>query len=292
LLLFLLLGYFGRQTEYFGYDGWMSLDAYKNARISESDPQAPNFRPPVASWSPSFGTTSPTAVHALYFGSLAAAALFTFGIATRITAPLAWLAAVSFTSNPILAAYGGDSLLLILTFYLMIGYVLMGLWNGDRTPTALVLGQRRMQESAAANLALRMLQVHFAILVFTTGIVKLQTGFWWEGLALWFPMNPPTELTLDRIKELRNAPDAYATWLGVLSLFAYAALAWQISYPFLAWRGRWRYFIVAGAAIGWVGTWWIYRLPIFGPGLFIGSLAYLTPGDWRWVLRRFVRPAT
>src|SRR5258708_3924641 len=122
LLLYFLIGYIGRQTEFFGYNGWLSQDAYREARRTESEPGVPDPRPPVARWSPAFLSTSPEAVNALYYGSLAAVALFTLGIAPRITAPLAWLAAVSFTSNPVLSVYGGDSLLLMLTFYLMIGY--------------------------------------------------------------------------------------------------------------------------------------------------------------------------
>ena len=57
------------------------------------------------------------------------ALLFTLGIATRITGVLTWVAVVSFLGNPA-ASYDADFLINILAFYLMLGYLLLGFWNG------------------------------------------------------------------------------------------------------------------------------------------------------------------
>ena len=62
-----------------------------------------------------------TLINAFYYSSLGVLALFTLGIATRLTAPLTWVVVCSFLSNPA-TLYEGDFLLVILAFYLMVGY--------------------------------------------------------------------------------------------------------------------------------------------------------------------------
>jgi hypothetical protein len=77
-------------------------------------------------------------------------------------------------------------------------------------------------------------------------------------------------------------------------------LAWQVGFPLFAWKPRWRFLLVGGAVIGWLGMVFVYRLPLFGPAILIGCLGYLTPAEWqrltsqavtlsglRWLRRRF-----
>ena len=68
--------------------------------------------------------------------------------------------------------------------------------------------------------------------------------------------------------------------LTVLSLAAYAVLAWQIAFPVFAWKPRWRKLLLGGACVGCLGIAWLYELPVFGAVLFVGCLSYLTPCEW------------
>ena len=137
--------------------------------------------------------------------------------------------------------------------------------------------------SIAANLALRLLQVHIALIIFSSGLHKLQFGDWWAGVALWFPLHPPFKTTLaDAIANRTNAD----TYLGLLNIGTYAILAWQIGFPLFAWRRRWRPVVIGGAVIGWIGAAFLWELPLIGPAILIGCLSFVTPTTWRRVLNR------
>src|SRR5205807_2429509 len=106
--------------------------------------------------------------------------------ATRITSVLTWVFVISFVANPA-THFDADFLLVILAFYLMIGYVLLGQWTEDPAPLDRFVGSGETfltpwrevpggYSSYAANLTMRLLQVHFAIIVVTSGLHKLQFG--------------------------------------------------------------------------------------------------------------------
>jgi hypothetical protein len=293
-LLFLawLLPFAGREAEFFGPQGWFDLPALREAAHMAAT--APDTVPAPIGWSALYLCRfNPALVHVLYWGSVAGLVLFTLGVATRLTSVLTWVAVVSFTANPALS-YDADPLLGLLAFYLMVGYVLYGLWGGGRSPRERLLGPadtflfaRRgeggRRPSYAANLAVRLLQVHFAIVLVVGGLHKLQVGDWWSGVALWYPLHPPFTTTAESIRAYRGGARFY---LQMLSLVSYGVLAWQIGFPFFAWRRRWRPVLLGGAALGWLGSAFVHRLPLFGPVLAIGCLSYLTPAEWQAVTGR------
>ncbi len=117
----------------------------------------------------------------------------------RLTGILTWLVVVSFLANPA-TSYEADYLLGILAFYLMLGHLFT--WaNGTAIcspfPRRRVLGpcdqmifcsppgcsrQGEPRLSNAANFMMRLLQIHFAIIIVTSALHKLQIADWWAGL--------------------------------------------------------------------------------------------------------------
>jgi hypothetical protein len=298
-LLFIgwLLPFAGQLEAFFSVQGWFDLQAYREAARLEEMPV------PIG-WSVlyPFGS-NPAGLQAAYWASLGILALFTLGVWTRLTGLLTWVVVASFIMSPVLS-YDADYLLVILAFYLMIGYLLLGQWSGQPSLLGRILGTRetlllrwgkRSGDAAerpgsyAANLVLRLLQVHFAVVVFISGIHKLQFGDWWSGVAFWYPLHPPMETTAEKIMaESANA----TTYLFFMSLAQYAVLFWQLGFPLFAWRPRWRPVVLAGAAVGWAGSALLLRQPLFGPVFLIGCLSYVTAAEWRWsgaLLARLVR---
>jgi hypothetical protein len=153
---------------------------------------------------------------------------------------------------------------------------LFGSWLSAGGPEA----QTEGPQSYAANLALRLLQVHFAIVVVVSGLHKLQFGDWWAGVAFWYPLHPPFETTPESVRAHAASATSY---LFMLSLAQYALLAWQIGFPLFAWRKRWRPVLLGGALVGWIGAVFLYKQPLLGPVFGLGCLCYLTPAEWRWV---------
>jgi hypothetical protein len=299
-LLFLawLLTFAGHVDAFFALDGWLDRQGMTEVSKLMRDRQMPT----PFGWSALYlaaidwhlGLGYSTQLHVLYWLSVAVIALFTLGVATRLTAPLAWVVVASFASQPLLS-YDGDALLLILAFYLMIGYLLYGLDSPEQSPwrllfgwtTPWLLGRGRVADpatppSVGANLALRLLQVHLTLVIVTTGLYKLQIGEWWAGWAYWYAFVPPFTTTLEQVRaEASNG----ALIMGVLSLAAYLTLAWQIGFPFFAWQPRCRWLLLGGAVVGWLGMIFVYALPLFGPAILIGCLAFLTPAEWRRALQ-------
>ncbi len=277
-LLFLawLLPLAGDVGALFGLDGWFDGQAYREAaRFTDA--------PVPVGWSLLYlAGHSRALLYALYGLSLVVLALFTVGVLPRLTAPLAWVVVASFLANPVARA-DGDELLAILALYLALGYVLFGLRRGRLLGPAFVwpLAGRRADDtpppSYAANLALRLLQVHLALVVVVSCLHKLQFGDWWAGVAYWYPLHRPFETTPEAIRARAASAGSY---LFLLSLAQYVALAWQLTFPLFAWRRAWRPVLLAGGALGWLGAALLYREPLFGPTLFVGSLSYVTPEEW------------
>jgi hypothetical protein len=116
-------------------------------------------------------------------------------------------------------------------------------------------------------------------------------------VALWYPLHPPFTTVVEKVRASAVTGELQLT---VLSVLAYAALAWQIGFPFFAWRGRWwRLVLLGGAALGWLATMFVYRLPLIGPAFFLACLGYVSAAEWQWLaarlahvpgLRRLARP--
>jgi hypothetical protein len=295
LLLFWLLTLAGHEEALFGLNGWFDREAYVGAAQLNAENQENLFSPvpmPIG-WSVLYvAGDNATLLHGMYWGSVAILVLFTLGVVPRLTAVLTWVVVASFTANPALA-YDGDALLQVLAFYLMAGYLLYGLLRpglsilerivGPRD--ALLLGGRPGREgpktSVGANVALRLLQIHFAIAIVASGLHKLQFGEWWGGWALWYALYPPFGSAVKDAYAHAGHADLY---LSALSLVAYAMMAWQIAFPLFAWRRGWRVLLLAGAALGWLGTSFVIGMPVFGAAYFLGCLAFVTAAEWRRVL--------
>jgi hypothetical protein len=284
LFLFWLLPFAGDHAALFGLGGWFDATAYREAS------RLPELPPHLFGWSVVYLCgTNPVALGAVYWLSVAAIALFTLGLWTRLTGVLTWVAVVSYTANPALA-YDADPLLVMLAFYLMFGYLLLGQWLPRQSLVTRLLGPRETwlfgraaappRESVAANLALRLFQVHFAIAMVASGLHKLQIKEWWGGLATWFYVNPPFRTTPEEVRSF--APNA-ETMLTLFTFTSYVALAWQIAFPAFAWRRSLRAVLLGGAALAWLACAFLVPLPLFGPLMVVACLGYLSPVEWRRV---------
>jgi hypothetical protein len=281
-LLFLswLLPLIGHQTGLFSLSGWLDDLGYREVAAL---PGAPAHR---VGWSLVylFGTST-AAFHVFWWLAIAVLVLFTLGVATRVTAVLTWLVVASLLATP--ASFDADFLLAMLAFYLMIGYMFLGVWSalsGDAEAFRAGFFWRNASADApshAANLALRLIQVHFAIVMVTSGLTKLQFGDWWSGMGLWYRLHPPYDLDADKLRAL--AQSKWLSWF-VHSSVQYPVLVWQIAFPVFAWRGRlWRIVLLGGGVLSWLGCAFIYGEPLFGPMYLIGCLSYLRPAEWRWL---------
>ncbi len=283
-LLFIcwLLPFAGHESELFGLAGWFD----RTAQLEMRDIQG---APPAALWSLTYlcGENA-TLISVLWWAALAVFLMFTLGLATRITSVLTWALVVSFVGNPA-TQYDAEFLLVILAFYLMIGYLLRGQWNGRPTAWSRVVcsrgtslspfkPDRHAEPSYAANLAVRLIQVHFAIVMVISGLSKLQIGDWWSGVAFWYSLYPPFSMSPERLRAV--AQNAFPL-LFCLTVAQYAMLGWLIAFPFFAWRRGCRWLLLSGGVLAWLGCAFIFGEPLFGPIYLVFCLSFLTPEEWQ-----------
>ena len=250
LLICWLLSFADCVEAMFGLEGWFDRRAF-----TETQPLLVQPGYPIRlGWSILYACgSSSTALLVTYWLSLVVLVLFTAGVWTRVTAVLTWVVVASFTENPGIESEA-DIMLRILAFYLMIAYLLLGqdsrhvklaerlrglsiTWPFGRAAAA-------RQPSAGANMALRLLQIHLAIVMVATGLHKLQFGDWWSGLALWYPLSPPFETTAQTFAAIKQHAGVYIT---LLNLATFAVLGWQIGFPMFAWRPRLARVLLFGA---------------------------------------------
>jgi hypothetical protein len=279
-LLFLgwLLPFAGDPGAWFGLNGWFDATAYaETSRI-------PELPPHLFSWSVLYLCGTNASLLTAYWVSIGVLLLFTLGLWTRVTSLLTWIVVVSFTANPA-SAWDVDPLLRMLAFYLMVGHVLMGqMTAGVPFVNRLLGGRSAPAQSVAANLAVRLFQVHFAIGMVASGLLKLQTQEWWRGLTFWFYAHAPFHTTLEEVQGYY--PPSAENTLFYVSLATYAMLAWQIGFPGFAWRRSLRPILIGGAVIALLVSVLMLRWPLIGPMMVIGCLSYLTPTEWRWMADR------
>ena len=290
LFLLWLLPLAGQVNALFGANGWFDARAYREASHLQGLP------PQMFSWSVLYLCwNSPALLTAVYWLAVAVVVLFTLGLWTRVTGVLTYVVAVSFTANPA-TAYDADPLLVMLAFYLMLGYLLFRQRGPGRSLLRRLLGPKETwifrkarpgdgdaaPASRAANLAVRLLQVHFAVVMVAGALLKLQAQEWWSGLAGWFYLYPPFAATREQMHDLAPNVEFY---LFVLSVASYAAFAWQLAFPTFAWRRSWRPLLVGGALLAWLTDAFVLRLPLMGPIMLIGCLSYLSSEEWRRLAR-------
>jgi hypothetical protein len=187
--------------------------------------------------------------------------MFTLGLCTRVTSVLTWLGALSYLQRSPSTLFGGDTMMNILLFYLMIGPSgaalsldrLIGRWWATEQARragrpAPVWGPPPPMVSA--RFALRLLQIHFCIIYFSAGTAKLLGGAWWNGQAIYYTMANYEFAPLHReyYRELMRFLAGHRwLWEMVMEGGSYFTLFLELSLPFLVWNRRLRPFYVTGA---------------------------------------------
>jgi len=212
-------------------------------------------------WSIWFYVTDPGWMVVVHCVILVIMLMFTLGLCTRVTSVLTWLAALSYLQRSPLSLFGGDTMMIIMLLYLMIGPSgaalsldrLIARWWAER--------QARLAGRAApvweaprpmisARFALRLLQIHFCFIYFSAGTAKLLGGSWWNGQAIYYTMANYEFAPLHREyyrDMMRFLAEHRLLWEIVMEGGSYFTLFLELSFPFLVWNRRLRPLYVAGA---------------------------------------------
>src|SRR5207245_3447491 len=146
-----------------------------------------------------YHVTDPTGMMIVHTGVLVVMFLFTIGFCTRVTSILSWLGGLSYIQRSPVSVFGMDAMMSILLFYLMIApsgaalsvdRLIGRFWATWRALRKNMPAPMNLQPPprVSANLALRLLQVHFCFIYLASGLSKLLGHAWWNGTAVWGTM--------------------------------------------------------------------------------------------------------
>lgn len=212
---------------------------------------------------PSFWWYVPETWHMpVHWLCVATCAMFAVGLVTRATSILTMIILISYSYRAHMANYGLDQINAILTFYLCLAPC------GDRFSLDSLIRKRwrdgrpsSVQPSVSANLATRMIQVHFCIIYSFAGLAKLQGDGWWNGEAIWMALANTEYQTIDM---------TWIAWYPWISDFAtHGSMLFELSFWALVW-GRMRPLVLLVAALlhlsigAMMGMWTFAFIMIFG----------------------------
>ncbi|HEY5312051.1 MAG TPA: hypothetical protein VIK18_06005 [Pirellulales bacterium] len=229
-------------------------------------------------------------VHAL---GLAVMVLFTVGFATRVTSVLALVVFVSYAHRAIMLTSQYEPIIALLLFYLCLGpagaYLSVDRWRAARRrgPTSAVA---LVAPSYAATIACRLIQVHLTVVYVMMALGKISAIVWWNGTAAWWLMINSRDPLLD-FSDLRNRAIAEnSTSVGsrgaiyLINAWTHLILAFELSFPLLAWNRLTRPLILAIGVLVWALVAVLTGLVSFALVMVVANLAFLTPDQMRSLL--------
>jgi hypothetical protein len=251
--------------DYLGSDGWIGPEAVRQF-LAERAPWA---------WSFWFGVPD-RLLSVAWAGCLVVLVLFSLGLWSRVTAVLTWAIVVSIARRAPVALFGFDQMIATWTLYLAAFGASGQAFSLDR------LRVRRLGAPSAtvsANLSLRLIQLHLALVYGSAGLSKLMGPEWWNGTAMQMIILTPEFRRFD------------LTWLlaypALLSLATHAGLLLEIAYPVLIWYPKVRPLLLVAVALMHLGIDLLLGLTEFGLTMLAANLAFV-PG--RWLREQALRP--
>ena len=197
---------------------------------------------------------------------------FWLGLATRITSVLSLLITVSYSYRAHMSNYGLDQINAILCLYLCIGPSgavlsvdrLLKVWNARRRSRKTSQGYQPclIHHTSSANLAVRLMQIHFCVIYAYAGLSKLQGPAWWSGEAVW--------LAFANL-EYQSADMTWIAWYPWISdLMTHSTIIWEVAFAALVWVRPVRPAVLAIGFLlhagigGMMGMWTFALIMIFG----------------------------
>jgi hypothetical protein len=208
------------------------------------------------------------AVHAL---ALCIALAFTLGLFTRVTSVLTLLIVLSYAHRAPMLTGQLEPVLSMLLFYLCFGPA------GARLSLDQFLYRRFgwtvPNRSVAANVAIRLIQVHGAALYALFGFTKLYGDAWWGGEAIWLLLAQTHSRPID-LSWLRNFPRVINGWTHLI-------LAYELLFPVLIWNRLARPLMLAIGVFVWLSLGLITGLVPYALAMLVVNRAFVPAEDLR-----------
>jgi hypothetical protein len=190
-----------------------------------------------------------TELWVVHLAAIAVAAAFMVGLFTRVSGVFTLIAVLAYVHRLPFVAGHVEPVLAYLLAYLCLapaGAVLsVDCWLRRRANPATEIAP---QATIAANISLRLIQVHTAMFVAMMGLSKLYGDAWWGGGAIWLLLAQTESRPLD-LTGIRRAGGPGEL---LLNFWAHATVLTELAYPVLIWNRLARPLVIALAAVVWL----------------------------------------
>ncbi len=236
---------------------------------SEARELAGWFRPSLLFW-----FQDPISIRIALALTAAAAVLFSLGWHTRIMGIIQYVMIVSIHHRNILTLSGADTLLVIITFYLML----------SPCGAALSLDHRRRVRKLGAEFEplispwpQRLIQIQITIVYFMTAVLKAKGSTWHDGTALYYVLSNV---------EFRRFTFGVTSYPLLINLMTYAAVVIEFCLAFLLWVKAARPWVILAGLTLHGGIMLTVNIPVFGELITACYLAFLLPEEFDTLCRR------
>lgn len=212
----------------FGPEGMLSLDTLRDWEVDQP------WRVSFLRW-----IRSPGGLWTAHVASLLVLALYTLGVWTRVTSVLAWGVVLSYIHRGPMLTGMVEPVLAMAMFYLCLGpcgaWLSVDAWRRGTPPP----------ESVAANISLRLLQLHVALVYLMMGVAKLYGDVWLTGDAVWWLATRPESRWVDLTRALEPHPFVVQAW-------SHLVLAVELLFGILIWNRLARPLLLLSSAVVWL----------------------------------------
>jgi hypothetical protein len=205
------------------------------------------------------------------------AVLLTLGWHTRVVSVLFYLAALSIHHRNILTVSGADTLVVIMSFYVMLAPT-----GAAYSLDARRAARRRGDADAPAEplivpWALRLIQLHLCLIYFDTAVLKCNGATWLNGTALHYVIHN-TEVGRFHLSALTDYP-------VLINLMTVGGLLIEFALAFLLWFRPTRVWTMFAGLSLHIGILFLVNIPIFGELMTACYLTFLDPDQLDTLLR-------
>lgn len=241
--LYWYLSYLPVFIPWFGSDGLISPEFVQSWRGQGTPAQRTAFC--IFEWA-----GNDVGLSILYAIGAIGIALMTIGFRAQIMAVLASIFVISLIQRgPIFARFGDDLLVMMLVYLCLAPSQRCWSLHAARLAPKNVRGLARWRGNTtpltSANIAQRLMQVHFAVVLVAILLAQLNSPSWWNGLALWTWVTRVDSRWLD------------ATWIGeqvwLINLWTLSLLIWEATMA-LVWWPKLRPLLIGWGAILWLSV--------------------------------------
>jgi hypothetical protein len=217
---------------------------------------------------------------ALHAAAIIAALAFAAGFFTRISGVLTVIAVLSYVHRTPAVVGHLEPLLSFLIIYLCIApsgaclsldrLLASRLKKPPPGEGATSPGQPFDKPSVAANLGLRLIQVHVALFYGMMGLTKLYGDAWWDGNAVWMLLAQTQSRPLD-LTGLRQLGEGGEY---LLNAWTHGIVYFELAFPVLIWNRFTRPVLLVLAPFAWLANVLATGLLLFGLAMTAASYAF------------------